>query len=78
MNDYGSYLKSLREAKGLTLREVEKMIDISNAYLSQLEANKIKQPSPIILNKLSQTYGIKYEVNIRRAKRRNNNGVSPG
>jgi len=37
--------KSMRKAKGLTLRKVEEITGISNAYLSQLETGKIKQPS---------------------------------
>ena len=62
MNNYGEYIKALRESKGLTLREVEKQTDISNAYLSQLESSKIKQPSPTMLYKLAELYGVKYEV----------------
>lgn len=59
---YGEYFKALREANGLTLREVEKQAKVSNAYLSQLEQGKIKQPSPITLHKLSEIYGVKYEL----------------
>lgn len=62
MENYGGYFKALREAKGMTLREVEKKTDVSNAYLSQLESGKIKQPSPITLHKLSEIYGVSYEV----------------
>jgi len=62
MEKYGEYIKALRESKGLTLREVEKKTEISNAYLSQLESSKIKQPSPTTLYKLAELYGIKYEV----------------
>lgn len=44
-----SYLASVRQVKGLTLREVEEATgkEISNAYLSQLERGKITKPSPI-------------------------------
>lgn len=61
MDNYGGYFKALRESKGFTLREVERQTEISNAYLSQLESGKIKQPSPITLNKLSSIYGVSYE-----------------
>jgi HTH-type transcriptional regulator, competence development regulator len=44
----------------LTLRAVEQATEVSNAYLSQLESGKIKQPSPIVLYKLSQLYGVSY------------------
>ncbi len=62
MSDYGSYFKALREAKSLTLREVEKQTGISNAYLSQLETGKVKQPSPFNLHKLAQLYDVPYET----------------
>lgn len=62
MNNYGDFLKAHREAKKLTLRDVEKKIEVSNAYLSQLESGKIKQPSPNTLYKLAELYQVKYEV----------------
>ena len=58
----GLYLKSAREEKGLTLRAVEAEVDISNAYLSQLEGDKIKQPSPVVLHELSNLYKVSYET----------------
>ena len=51
MQNYGGYLRALREAKNMTLRDVEKLADVSNAYLSQLESGKVKQPSPLRLEK---------------------------
>lgn len=60
MSNYGTYFKALRESKGLTLRDVERKIDISNAYLSQLESGKVKHPSPNILHKLSEVYLVSY------------------
>ena len=62
MENYGGYFKALREAKSMTLRDVEKKADVSNAYLSQLESGKVKQPSPLTLYKLSEIYGVSYEV----------------
>ena len=62
MKNYGDYIKALRESKGLTLREVEKKTEISNAYLSQLESSKIKQPSPTTLYKIAELYGVQYEI----------------
>jgi transcriptional regulator with XRE-family HTH domain len=61
MSDYGAFIKSLRQEKGLTLREAEAITGISNAYLSQLESGKIKQPSPSNLFKLAELYGVSYE-----------------
>ncbi|SFE53124.1 helix-turn-helix domain-containing protein [Spirosoma endophyticum] len=62
MENYGGYFRALRESKQLTLREVEKVTDVSNAYLSQLESGKIKQPSPLTLHKLATFYGVSYEI----------------
>lgn len=53
-------LRRLREAKGFSLRQVEKKSGISNAYLSQIETGKIKEPSPHILHKLSEVYDTSY------------------
>lgn len=65
----GAYLKSIREDRGLTLRDVEESTskEVSNAYLSQIENNKIKNPSPNILNALAELYGISFEGLMRRA-----------
>ena len=59
-NDLGGYLKSARQVKNFTLRAVEREAGISNAYLSQLESGKIKNPSPNVLHKLSELYGLPY------------------
>lgn len=56
----GKFLQNAREAKKLSLRAVEKAVDISNAYISQLESGKIKQPSPSILHKLAELYEVSY------------------
>jgi transcriptional regulator with XRE-family HTH domain len=56
----GVFLQAAREGKKLTLRAAEQATGISNAYLSQLESGKIKQPSPVILHKLSDLYGVSY------------------
>jgi transcriptional regulator with XRE-family HTH domain len=57
----GSYLRRVRKERSLTLRIVEERTGISNAYLSQLENQKIGDPSPRILHKLAECYGISYE-----------------
>ncbi len=62
VQNLGSLLKKCREDKKRTLRDVEDETDISNAYLSQLESNKIKKPSPVILDKLSTLYEIQYST----------------
>lgn len=58
----GEFLKAVREGKGLTLRGVERETEISNAYLSQLEGDRIQQPSPLKLHKLCELYGVSYQT----------------
>lgn len=58
----GQTLQESRKLSGLTLRQVEEAIDISNAYLSQLENDKIKKPSADVLYKLSSLYRIDLEI----------------
>jgi HTH-type transcriptional regulator, competence development regulator len=57
----GRTLKEARELVLLTLRQVEETTGISNAYLSQLENDKIKKPSANVLYKLASVY--KLELN---------------
>jgi transcriptional regulator with XRE-family HTH domain len=58
MKSLGKTLKDSRELIPLTLRQVEDATGISNAYLSQLENDKIKKPSANVLYKLSSIYNI--------------------
>jgi transcriptional regulator with XRE-family HTH domain len=68
-NSLGAHLARLRDAAGLSLRQVEEATknEVSNAYLSQLENNKITKPSPNVLHALSQVYKVSYEDLMRRA-----------
>ena len=56
----GSFLKKIRRERNLTLRAVQEKTRISNAYLSQLENDKITSPSPKILFELAKCYKISY------------------
>lgn len=62
MKTLGATLKEYRELMKLTLRQVEEAIGVSNAYLSQLENDKIKKPSANTLYKLSCLYCVNIEV----------------
>ncbi len=62
METLGQVLKSTRESVSLSLREVENSTAISNAYLSQLENDKIKKPSASVLYKLADLYKIRLDV----------------
>jgi transcriptional regulator with XRE-family HTH domain len=61
MKTLGEELRTVRELRRLSLRDVESATGISNAYLSQLENDKIKKPSPHFLSKLANLYDLKYE-----------------
>ena len=65
----GEYLGMLRAAKRMSLRDVEEATDheVSNAYLSQLENNKISKPSPHVLHALAVAFGSSYEALMERA-----------
>lgn len=56
----GSVLRQARDLKKITLRAAETLTGISNAYLSQLENDKIKKPSADILHKLAIAYKIDF------------------
>jgi transcriptional regulator with XRE-family HTH domain len=57
----GQLLKQYRNIGGYTLRQVEDATGVSNAYLSQLENDKIKNPSANVLYKLAQMYSVELE-----------------
>jgi transcriptional regulator with XRE-family HTH domain len=58
----GEGLKMARDLRNLSLRDVEEATGISNAYLSQLENDRVKKPSPHFLHKLAALYDIAYEM----------------
>jgi HTH-type transcriptional regulator, competence development regulator len=65
----GQHLAAIRSDRKLSLRQVEEATnkEVSNAYLSQLENDKIKQPSPHILHALAELYAVDYSVLMQKA-----------
>jgi transcriptional regulator with XRE-family HTH domain len=65
----GQYLASIRTDRDLSQRQVEKATNkvVSNAYLSQIENDQIKKPSPNILHALAKLYAVSYEDLMERA-----------
>jgi HTH-type transcriptional regulator, competence development regulator len=61
--EFGLHIKAVREALGLTLRDVEERTDriVKNGYLSQIEKGLIRRPSPAILYQLAQAYKVSYQ-----------------
>jgi transcriptional regulator with XRE-family HTH domain len=57
----GEDLARLRQVKGVSQREVERQVGISNEYLSQLERGIATKPAPDVLQKLAKFYQVSYE-----------------
>ena len=71
----GTYLKQVRTNCQLSLRDVQQLArerrlgaDLSSGYLSMLERNEVKEPSPRILYSLASVYEVDYIDLMRRAK----------
>jgi transcriptional regulator with XRE-family HTH domain len=58
MNALGTYLHSARKERRLSLKKVERLAGVSNAYLSQLERGRRNPPHPDILKKLARVYEV--------------------
>ncbi|WP_216326054.1 helix-turn-helix domain-containing protein [Deinococcus aestuarii] len=58
---FGQQLRQLRRTKKLTLKDVEAMTGIHNAYLSQVENGKIARPAPDKLYALAEVYGVSFD-----------------
>jgi transcriptional regulator with XRE-family HTH domain len=63
----GRLLRTTRQRLGLKLRDVEEATGVSNAHVSQIESGRIREPSPQILLKLSEAYGVPYELLLEKA-----------
>ena len=57
-SNFGHFLKSLRDRRRMSLRDVEKESGVSNAYIAQLEKGDRPAPSPDILKKLARAYNV--------------------
>lgn len=55
---FGTYMRTLRKHRGLTLKQVERDAKVSNAYISQIERGLRNPPHPDILNRLARTYSV--------------------
>jgi HTH-type transcriptional regulator, competence development regulator len=55
-------LRRIRGIRGVSLRQLEELTGISNAYLSQLETGKAEKPAPAVLYKLAKVFNVPYEA----------------
>ena len=56
----GALLRQAREVRGLSGVDAARAASISPAYLSRLEMDAVKKPSPHVLNQLSEALGVPY------------------
>jgi PTS system nitrogen regulatory IIA component len=55
---FGHTLRMLRTTAGISLRSLAKEIDVSPAYLSQVELGKLKPPTLNRITKIAETIGV--------------------
>lgn len=56
----GAVLKRARDVRQLSAVDAARAADISAAYLSKLENDAVKKPSPHVLHQLSEALGVPY------------------
>jgi transcriptional regulator with XRE-family HTH domain len=57
---FGALLKQAREVRALSSIDAARAARISPAYLSKLENDAVKKPSPHVLQQLSEALGVPY------------------
>ena len=62
----GAFIKAQRQVANLSLREMARMTDVSNAYLSQIERG-LHQPSVRVLRSLADALNVSAETLLARA-----------
>ena len=56
----GMLLRQARSLRGLSVVDAARAAAISPAYLSRLESNSVRKPSPLVLHQLSEALGVPY------------------
>jgi transcriptional regulator with XRE-family HTH domain len=62
----GSFIRAQRQMSNLSLREMSRMTDVSNAYLSQIERG-LHQPSVRVLRSMAKALNVSAETLLARA-----------
>src|SRR4026209_1623941 len=57
---FGGVLRQAREVRELSVNDTARAAGISAAYLSKLESDVVKKPSPHVLHQLSQALAVSY------------------
>lgn len=58
--NFGQYLKTMRQKRKLTLKELGDLTGLSHPYLSQIENGKRNPPSPEVLKSFAEPLGVMY------------------
>jgi len=59
-NSTGAVLRQARSVRGLSAADAARAAAISPAYLSRLESDAVRKPSPHVLHQLSEALGLPY------------------
>ncbi len=70
---FGHTLRMLRTTAGISLRTLAKKMDVSPAYLSQVELGKLNPPTHDRITKIAETIGIPVSLLIEMSHRPNPN-----
>ncbi len=68
---FGHTLRMLRTTAGISLRSLAREIDVSPAYLSQVELGKLKPPTLNRITKIAETIGVPESFLIEMSRRPN-------
>jgi len=68
---FGHTLRMLRTTAGISLRNLAKKMDVSPAYLSQIERGKLPPPTHNRIAKIAETIGIPLSLLIEMSHRPN-------
>lgn len=66
MEALGAFIKTQRQVANLSLREMSRLTDVSNAYLSQIERG-LHQPSVRVLRSLADALNVSAETLLAQA-----------
>jgi len=58
MTPFGARLRALREARGVTLKELAAALQVSAAYLSALEHGRRGRPSAGLIHQVNEFFGL--------------------
>jgi transcriptional regulator with XRE-family HTH domain len=67
VRSFGFVLKQARELRGLSVVDAARAADISAAYMSRLENDAVKKPSPHVLLQLGEALDLPYAELMRLA-----------